>query len=93
MGGDGKEAFEVLRVLATAMVNDAELCRRAEGYPQGEMISEDMISVRMSPAVYLALKLAVSQAVNLGYKQELADENAELDLGLLELRKKEEAGE
>ena len=89
---DGRDSFEALRFLAVAMQNDAELCRRAEGYDHSPMLEENEISIRMKPAAYLALKMAVSQAVSAGYKQEKKSEDEEVDLGLLELSKKEEAG-
>ena len=89
---DGRDSFEALRFLAVAMQNDAELCRRAEGYDHSPMLEEKEISIRMKPAAYLALKMAVSQAVSAGYKQEKKSEDEEVDLGLLELSKKEEAG-
>ena len=89
---DGRDSFDALRFLAVAMQNDAELCRRAEGYDHAPMLEEKEISLRMKPAAYLALKMAVSQAVSAGYKQEKKSEDEEVDLGLLELSKKEEAG-
>lgn len=89
---DGRDSFDMLRYLAVAMQNDAELCRRAEGYDHAPMLEEKEISIRMKPAAYLALKMAVSQAVSAGYKQEQKSEDEEVDLGLLELSKKEEAG-
>lgn len=90
---DNKEGFDCLRFLAVTMANDAELCRRAEGYDSAPMIELKDLSIRMKPAVYMLLKEAVSQAITLGYTQELGDdENKETDLGLLELQKKEEAG-
>lgn len=89
---DTREGFEVLRFLTVAMVNDAELCRRAEGYDHLPMLEEKDISLRMKPVAYLALKMAISQAVSMGYKQETKSESEEVDLGLLELQKKEGAG-
>ena len=89
---DGRDSFDMLRYLTVAMQNDAELCRRAEGYDHAPMLEEKEISIRMKPAAYLALKMAVSQAVSAGYKQEKKSEDEEVDLGLLELSKKEEAG-
>lgn len=89
---DTKESFECLRTLIVLMANDAELCRREEGYDHGEMLDVNQLSLRMRPAEYLALKIAVSQAVEIGFSQEQAKEDEDTDLGLLELRKKEVAG-
>lgn len=89
---DSRDSFNTLCYLAVAMQNDAELCRRAEGYDHAPMLEKKEISLRMNPAAYLALKMAVSQAVSAGYKQEKKNEDEEVDLGLLELSKKEDAG-
>ncbi len=88
-----REGFNCLRQLVVMMANDAELCRRAEGYDKGEMLSEDDITTRIKPSVHLLLIDAVMQAITLGYKQEITgEEETETDLGLLELQKKEAAG-
>lgn len=88
-----REGFKCLRNLVVMMANDAELCRRAEGYDKSEMLSEDDITTRIKPSAHLHLIDAVMQAITLGYKQEITgDEETETDLGLLELQKKEAAG-
>ena len=88
-----REGFKCLRNLVVMMANDAELCRRAEGYDKSEMLSEDDITTRIKPSSHLHLIDAVMQTITLGYKQEITgEEETETDLGLLELQKKEEAG-
>lgn len=88
-----REGFACLRQLVVLMVNDAELCRRAEGYDKSDMLSETDITTLMRPSVHLHLIDAVTQAIALGYEQETANESeTETDLGLLELQKKEAAG-
>lgn len=88
-----REGFACLRQLVVMMANDAELCRRAEGYDKRDMLSETDITTRIRPGVHLHLIDAVMQAITLGYKQETANESeTETDLGLLELQKKEVAG-
>ena len=89
---DDSAGFEAMRFLAVLLANDAELCRRAEGYDQMPMLEEKEISTRMTPAEYVGLKDAISKAIGLGYHREIEDENEEVDLGLLELRKNPEAG-
>lgn len=89
---DNKEGFEAARFLAVAMANDAELCRRAEGYDHAEMLDEKDLSLRMKPAAYVALRNAICQTITEGYRQEQKEDDEETDLGLLELRKKQEAG-
>lgn len=92
MTGDSKDSFDVTRYLAVRMANEAELCRRAEGHDHHPMLEEKDISTRMSPIEYVSLIQAISNAIEYGYTRELEDENEETDLGLLELRKKAEAG-
>lgn len=88
-----REGFKCLRNLVVMMANDAELCRRAEGYDKNEMLSEDDITTRIKPSAHLHLIDAVMQTITLGYKQEITgEEETETDLGLLELQKKEAAG-
>ena len=89
---DDAEAFAVMQNLAVLMANDAELCRRAEGYDPKPMLEAKDLTTMMSPIEYLRLKQGISRAIELGYEQELGDENKETELGLLELQKKEEAG-
>lgn len=89
---DDREGFEAVRFLGAAMANDAELCRRAEGADPHPMIKEEEISLRMRPLEYAALKQAICDAITAGYKQEQSDEKEEVDLGLIELQKKEKAG-
>lgn len=95
LGGENKESFEAVRWFAVKMANDAELCRRDAGYDSQPMLSEDDISLRMSPLDYALLKEAVVNAISLGYAQEtVSNGKKEIDLGLEELRaKKAEAGE
>lgn len=90
----GKEGFEAVRWFAVKMANDAELCRRDEGCDPKPMLSVDDISMRMRPAEYDKLVDAVVEAIGLGYKQETASDDKEIDLGLAELNaKKTKAGE
>lgn len=82
-------AFEAVRWFAVQMANDAELCRRQEGYDAQEMVREEDISPRIRPVDYEALRGAVIDAITLGYKREIPkDENEEIDVGLEELREK-----
>ena len=90
---DGKEAFEAVKWFAIQMANDAELCRRDAGYDSQPMVQENDISIRMRPLEYEELKASVVDAITLGYRREIEDEE-ETDVGLAELQaKKAEARE
>lgn len=92
---DSKEGFEAVIWFAVQMANDAELCRRAEGYEPQPMIKASEIPKRMRPWEFNELRDAVCDAIALGYKREIPpDENEEIDLTLMELEaKKADAGE
>lgn len=87
--GAGMESFDAVKWFAIQMANDAELCRRAEGYDARPMIQDSDITPRIRPVDYEALRGAVIDAITLGYKRELPkDEDEEIDVGLEELREK-----
>lgn len=91
---DNMTAFETVRWIAVKMVNDAELCRRDDGYDAQPMLKEQDISARIRPFDYEALKEAVISAIAHGYSRETEDGNQEVDIGLEELHaKKTKAGE
>lgn len=89
-----REAFEALRWWVIRLVNDAELCRREEGYDPQPMLTEKDITPRMRPIEYEQLRSAVVDAITIGYGREVDTDEEEVDLGLAELNaKKEPAGE
>ena len=94
LGGSNKEAFETLRWLTLQLARDGELLRREQGYDPLPFITEADLSLRMPPFEYIALREAVMKAISLGYQADMREENAEIDLGLQELREKktEDAG-
>ena len=93
IAADGPESFEAVRWLAVCMANDAELCRREEGYDAEPMLKEEELTLRMRPTDFNELRDAVVEAITLGYTREIVYEEAEVDLGLAELNaKKETAG-
>lgn len=94
IAADNKESFEAVRWFAVQMANDGELCRRDAGYDHMPLVSAKDISLRMKPLDYETLKAAVVDAITLGYRREVNNEDVETDLGLEELRaKKAEAVE
>ena len=89
-----REAFEAVRWFLVRMANDGELCRREFGYDPLPMLEEKDITPQMRPLDYALLVEAVVDAIQLGYKREIDNQNEEIDLGLEELRaKKTTAGE
>lgn len=93
-----KEGFDAVCWMAVTLAEDAELLRRELGYEYREMVTMESLSKRMIPADFLSLREAVTAAIVYGYKRELPQtkrEDAEIDLGLMELEeaKKAPAGE
>lgn len=87
---DDREAFEAVKWFAIHMANDAELCRREEGYDKMPMLKDDDISPHMKVYEFLELKTAVVKAIELGYFREVENPEDEVDLGLQEIKSKKE---
>lgn len=89
----GMAGFDAVRWFAVALANDAELCRRADGYDPQPMLAPGDVTPQMQPWAYEALRRAIVAAIAQGYNREVEDEEAETDLGLAELNaKKDQAG-
>ena len=85
---DDREAFETVKWFAIHMANDAELCRREEGYDSMPMLEDADISPHMKVYEFLELKAAVVKAIELGYFREVENPEKEIDLGLQEIKSK-----
>lgn len=90
---EGRESFQAVVWTAVKMQNDAECIRRDRGFDAEPMMEEKDFYERMSPAEFLVLKRAVSDAITNGFKME-TDEDREVDMILEEIEaKKEPAGD
>ena len=89
LGEESVSGFEAVKWWSVRLARDGELCRRDAGYDHGRMISENDISMRMSPLDFAELKNAVVTAITRGYKRE-TESTEEVDLGLEELRQKKD---
>lgn len=92
---DGRDSFDAVKWFAIKMANEGELCRRDAGYDPLPMVTEKDISPHMAPIDYAVLRAAVVDAIGIGYRRDIDDdEEEEKDLGLEELtEKKTKAGE
>lgn len=91
---DSLEAFDAVKWFAIQMANDAELCRREEGYDPWPMLSDKDLTARIKPLEFEELRAAVVEAIQLGYQRDIEEPDKETDLGLAELQaKKAPAGE
>ena len=88
VGTESRAGFEALRWIIVQMANDAELCRREQGYDSQPMLEEREISPRMIPMDYKELQEAALEAIAYGYNREVEEPETETDLGLAELKQK-----
>lgn len=88
--GNGKKSFEATCWILAKLAEQGELVRRYLGYDRGPVPSEVMLRTMLSPRDVPAAKVAIKDAVRLGFARD--EENHEpVDLGLLELEKKAKA--
>lgn len=84
-----KEARTYLFKAVSILTEAAELARRFMGYDKCLYhLTEDAIEAMATPDDILKLKVAVAEAIALGYNREINDPEKEIDLVLQELEKK-----
>jgi hypothetical protein len=85
---DTKEAFAALCDAVFILAEQGELARRYAGYEAGEIPTKEKLGRVAMPNDILDFKIAVPQAITLGYGREIEPENGEVDLVLAELNQK-----
>lgn len=85
----GKKGVENLYTAALIMAEQGEAYRAYLGKERGKVIPREFLEIVLSPYEVLELKEKVFEAINAGYEREIEEEEKEIDLGLLELKKKE----
>lgn len=73
---------------AAILAEQGELARRYFGYDPAPMVDAEAIAQTTTPDGIETLKLAIPAALTLGYGREVAPENEEIDVVLLELNQK-----
>ncbi len=89
LGKNDKKSFLLFCEVMSVLAENGEQCRRETGYPKGQMVSANELMVKMIPRDYTDAKSAALQAITIGLKREVIDEDEEIDEGLAELEKKE----
>ena len=89
LGKNDRENFAPFCEVVAALAESGAQCRKEAGYSVGETVSAAVLRAKMMPGDYLAAKSAALQAIMLGLKREVIDEDEEIDEGLAELEKKE----
>lgn len=84
-----KASFENLCWMLTKLAEQGELVRRYQGHDRTPMTGADWFRTMLKPMDVPVAKLAIQQAVRLGFSREVeGDEEEEIDLGLMEIEKK-----
>ncbi|MBR0307627.1 MAG: hypothetical protein IJH92_01910 [Mogibacterium sp.] len=83
-----KESFQNLCALAAIMAEQGEMYRRYRGKDPEAIPTEEDIKMCCGIKDYYSLRTAIMKAAAEGLKQETGDKDAEIDIGLLELKKK-----
>ena len=87
--GSDKASFENLCWMLSKLAEQGELVRRYQGHDRAPMAGTDWFRTMLKPMEVPVAKLAVQQAVRLGFSREVdSGEEEEIDLGLMELEKK-----
>ena len=85
---EGAEAFEVIARIGAELAKQGELLRRFMGEDKRPILTAEEILATTTPIGAMHLRTAIMAAVVEGYKRSTAQENGDIDLGLLELNSK-----
>ncbi len=92
ISAEGAGAFETIARIGAELAKQGELFRRFMGEDERPILTAEEILATITPLGAIRLRSAIMTAITEGYKRSTAQENKEIDLGLLELnRKKKQA--
>ena len=90
--GNDRQSLNNLCWILWKLMEQGELVRRFQGHDRCKIPVELEVRALLQPHEYLAARMAVAQAVALGFAREVEDSAPQrIDKGLLELEKKTEA--
>ncbi|MDD3000100.1 MAG: hypothetical protein PHV05_13640, partial [Candidatus Riflebacteria bacterium] len=84
-----KEMFEKLAEIIEILSTQYAAAKKENGYDAPPVLHAERIKNTASIGDIFSLRLGAARAINEGMSRTVADENEEIDLGLLELKKKE----
>ena len=90
--GTDKKSFTATCWLLAKFAEQGELVRRYEGHKPVRIVSDGFFRANLKPLDVPAAKIALEQAVRLGFAREEADPDEVQDLYLAEIEKKKEPG-
>ena len=88
--GGSKKSFEATCYFLAKLCEQGELLRRWEGQTRGPVLSEQYFRVHLAPRDVYRAKDAIVTTIRIGFARE-AEEEHDVDLGLVELQKKTES--
>ena len=88
--GSGKKSFEAVCYYLFKLSEQGELYRRWQGQTRGPVFSEQYFRVHLAPRDVYRAKDAIVTTIRIGFARE-AEEEHDVDLGLVELQKKTES--
>ncbi|MBR2047134.1 MAG: hypothetical protein IJ960_00910 [Oscillospiraceae bacterium] len=80
--------FDALCAVAHVLAQQGENCRRYLKYAPNRVPGAEELRLLLSPMQLVGLRTAVFQAIHNGYTAPTADDDDDIDTGLLELEKK-----
>ena len=88
--GSGKKSFEAVCYYLFKLSEQGELYRRWQGQTHGPILTEQFFRVHLAPRDVYRAKDAIVTTIRIGFARE-AEEEHDVDLGLVELQKKTES--
>ena len=88
--GSGKKSFEAVCYYLFKLSEQGELYRRWQGQTHGPVLTEQFFRVHLAPRDVYRAKDAIVTTIRIGFARE-AEEEHDVDLGLVELQKKRES--
>lgn len=88
ISAEGAGAFEMIARIGAELAKQGELFRRFMGEDERPILTAEEILATTTPLGAIRLRSAIMTAITEGYKRSTAQENKEIDLGLIELNSK-----
>lgn len=85
---DTRDAAKILCAAVAILAEQGELVRRHYGYTPADIPTAAALERIITPPDLITLRMAIPQAISLGFGREIKPENDEVDLGLSELNEK-----
>lgn len=88
ISGSTKDSFDDTCWMLATLATQGEVVRRWEGLDKGPLLSSQQAAALLMPQDVVRAREAIVAAYDLAFQREAAQDDEEIDLGLLELQKK-----